>query len=219
MKQSRSPQDQPPARNQQGAVLIVALIFMLLLTILAIGASGRSLLQERMAGSLRNAQQAQMSAETALRGAEWKLWLTTSNIGGHLDCLNGVISSDDGCVVYNPSNPPYGPGGDVTTFRTSQAWLSSIGHTYTGPNGSVDYTASAPGYPEVANNPKYIIEDMGPELPQDSGTASESGDTGPLNGGAGTINLHVFRITARATGGNPNAVRVVQSTFDAQANN
>jgi type IV pilus assembly protein PilX len=219
MNQSRSRQDQPSARNQQGAVLIVALIFMLLLTILAIGASGRSLLQERMAGSLRNAQQAQMSAETALRGAEWKLWLTTSNIGGHLDCLNGVISSDDGCVVYNASNPPYGPGGDVTTFRTSQAWLPTIGHTYKGPNGSVDYTASATGHTQLANNPMYIIEDMGQELPPEGGSACESGDTGCNSGGAGQPNTHVFRITARATGGNPNAVRVVQSTFDAQANN
>ncbi|MFC4528360.1 hypothetical protein ISN76_15140 [Dyella halodurans] len=219
MKQSRSPKDQPSRRGQRGAVLIVALIFMLLLTILAIGASGRSLLQERMAGSLRNAQQAQMSAETALRGAEWKLWTSTSNVGGHLDCLNGVISSDDGCVVYNPSNPPYGTGGSVTTFRTSQGWIPTIGHTYMGPGGSIDYTASSLLTAQLSNNPMYIIEDMGPELPPGGGTARESGDTGPNNGGPGQLNTHVFRITARATGGNPNAVRVVQSTFDAQANN
>ncbi len=219
MNQSRSLQEQPSRRGQRGAVLIVALIFMLLLTILAIGASGRSLLQERMAGSLRNAQQAQMSAETALRGAEWKLWTSTSNVGGHLDCLNGVISSDDGCVVYNPSNPPYGTGGAVTTFRTSQGWIPTIGHTYNGPGGSIDYTASSLLTAQLSNNPMYIIEDMGPELPPGGGTARESGDTGPNSGGPGQLNTHVFRITARATGGNPNAVRVVQSTFDAQANN
>jgi type IV pilus assembly protein PilX len=200
-------------------VLVVALIFMLLLTILAIGASGRSLLQERMAGSLRNAQQAQMSAETALRGAEWKLWTSTSNVGGHLDCLNGSISSDDGCIIYNPSNPPYAAGGAVTTFRTSQGWVSTIGHTYKGPGGSTDYTASSRATARLSNNPMYIIEDMGPEQPPGNGPAHESGDTGPNNSGPGQLDTHIFRITARATGGSPNAVRVAQSTFDAQANN
>lgn len=200
-------------------MLILALIFMLLLTILAIGASGRSLLQERMAGGLRNAQQAQMSAEAALRGAEWKLWTSTSNVGGHLDCLNGSISSDDGCVIYNPSNPPYGAGGAVTTFRTSQGWISTIGHTYMGPGGTIDYTASSLLTAQLSNNPMYIIEDMGPEVPPGTGPAHESGDTGPDNGGAGTLDTHIFRITARATGGTSNAVRVLQSTFDAQANN
>lgn len=61
-------------RSQRGVVLVVALIFLLLLTMLAISASGRSLLQERMAGGLRNGQMAEMAADTALRGAEWKLW-------------------------------------------------------------------------------------------------------------------------------------------------
>lgn len=206
-------------RRQRGAVLIVALIFMVLLTILAIGASGRSLLQERMVGGLRSAQQAQMSAETALRGAEWRLWTSTSNVGSHLNCLNGSISSDDGCAVYNPSNPPYGPNGDVTKFRTSQGWVTGVGYTYKGPGKSIDYTASSLGNAAVAQAPVYIIEDMGPEQPPGAGSQHEAGDTGPNNVGPGQVNTHIFRITARATGGNPNTVRVLQSTFDAQATN
>lgn len=219
MIKSCQPQHRRSPRSQRGAVLVVALIFMLLLTILAIGASGRSLLQERMAGGLRNSQLAQMAAESALRGAEWKLWTSTSNVGGHLDCLNGSISGDDGCVVYNPSNPPYGVGGDVTTFRTSQGWVATIGHIYQGAANSVNYTASSQNTAQLSNNPRYIIEDMGPELPPGTGPAHESGDTGPANSGAGQPSTHIFRITARATGGNANAVRVLQSTFDAQANN
>jgi type IV pilus assembly protein PilX len=43
--------------------------------------------------------------------------------------------------------------------------------------------------------------------------------TGLNNGGAGNMNIHIYRITARATGGNQNTVRVAQSTFDAQASN
>jgi type IV pilus assembly protein PilX len=38
-------------------------------------------------------------------------------------------------------------------------------------------------------------------------------------GPGGGVDIHIYRITARATGGSQNTVRVVQSTFDAQANN
>lgn len=205
-------------RAQRGVVLVVALIFLLLLTILALAASGRSLLQERMAGGLRNAQQAQMSADNALRGAEWRLWSSAAKVGGRVNCLVGSVSTDDGCTSYNPANPPYGASGTATTFLTSSGWVTGIGRTYKGPGSSVDYTAAS-GTAKLAQNPVYMIEDMGRELPPGSGPQHESGDTGPNNNGPGQVNMHIYRITARATGGNPNAVRVLQSTFDAQANN
>ncbi len=59
-------------RHQRGVVLVVALIFLLLITVLAISASGTSLLQEKLVGGLRNSQLAEWSAESALRGAEWR---------------------------------------------------------------------------------------------------------------------------------------------------
>jgi type IV pilus assembly protein PilX len=204
-------------RAQRGAVLVVALIFLLLLTILAISASGRSLLQERMAGGLRNSQQAEMSAETALRAGEWRLWTSTSQVGGRLSCLSGSISSD-GCTVYNLGNPPYGPSGDATTFLTSQAWVTGIGVSYTGPDKS-GYTTATTDFAQLAQNPVYMIEDLGREVPPGAGTLHESGDTGPNNSGPGQSNTHIYRITARATGGSANTVRVLQSTFDAQTNN
>lgn len=220
MNQFPSQHAGPASRRERGAVLIVALIFLVLLTILAIGASARSLLQERMVGGLRNQQLALMSAETALRGAEWRLWTSTSNVGGHLDCLNGSISTDDGCAVYNPANPPYSATGDVTKFRTSQGWVTGIGLTYKGANKSTDFTtAGTSTNAAVALNPVYIIEDMGPEQPPGAGSQHESGSTGPNNVGPGQVNTHIFRITARATGGSQNTVRILQSTFDAQATN
>jgi type IV pilus assembly protein PilX len=208
-------------RAQRGVVLVVALIFLLLLTILALSASGRSLLQERMVGGLRNDQQATMSANAGLRGAEWQLWARTMTVGAHMDCLNGSISSDDGCTIYNASNPPYGSSGDVTKFLTSQGWITGIGKAYTGPNGS-GYTGNTGNMvtANLADNPIYLIEDLGIEMPPGvSGAQHEAGDTGPNNTGAGTVSTHIFRITARSTGASANTVRVLQSTFDAQANN
>ena len=45
----------PKRARQRGAVLVVALIFLILLTLLAIGASSGSLLQQRMVAATRSA--------------------------------------------------------------------------------------------------------------------------------------------------------------------
>jgi type IV pilus assembly protein PilX len=209
-------------RSQRGAALLVSLIFLLLLTILALSASSRSLLQERMAGGLRNAQQAQMAANAALRAAEWQIWSRTSQVGKYMDCQNAQVSSDDGCVVYNASNTSlYGAAGTVTLFQTSQGWITTGTHTYTGPTGTgyISSNTMTTNFRQLAQNPVYIIEDMGLELPPGAGTQHEAGATGPTGSGPGQVSTHVFRITARATGGSPNSVSVLQSTFDAQATN
>ncbi|OOG64898.1 hypothetical protein B0E46_05765 [Rhodanobacter sp. B04] len=201
-------------RTQRGAVMVVALIFLLLLTILAISASGRSLLQERMAGGLRNAQQAEMSAQTALRGAEWKLWTATSNIGAHLSCGTGIFTD---CYIYNPASPIT----NVTNFRTSQGWVTAGATTYKGYGGSTDYTAiAAAGQTgNLSKNPLYMIEDLGVELPPGvSGSLHESGATGSGGSGYTSTTRHIYRITARGAGANDNTVRVLESTFAAKSN-
>ncbi|MBN8736857.1 MAG: hypothetical protein J0H27_11390 [Xanthomonadales bacterium] len=211
-------------RRQKGAVLLVALIFLILLTLLAIGASSGSLLQQRMVAATRSAQLAQMSADTALRGAEWKIWSTTTAVGGYLVCDGGDINATTGCVKYDPTSPLYGTGSGnyVTQFRTgNNTWLST-GIEYKGTDDSGFTSASNQpdvASPNVAANPRYIIEDMGLVKPPGAGPQHESGVTGPNSGGAGHINIHIYRITARAAGGNQNVVRVAQSTFDAQASN
>ncbi len=200
---------------QQGSSLVTALIFLMLITVLVLSASEHSLLQERMAGSLRNAQQARMSAETALRGAEYKIWWMAGQPATHLHCLEGSISHDDGCVIYRPTSAPYQANGAVTVFQSAQGWLPNIGMTYTGP-GRSGYTSDS-GQPTatLAKNPVYIIEDLGSEQSSGTNELHESGNTGPNNNGTDQLDVHMYRITARATGGNPNVVSVVQSTFDA----
>lgn len=202
--------------QQQGAVLLVALVFLLLLTLLAVGASSGSLLQQRMVTATRSAQLATMAADAALRGAEWRLWVFAET---HvpIQCGSDSINSTTGCVNYDPNSPLYAVGGAVTRFRTgNNAWLSLTGPvTYKGPDGGgftnntgADYAATA----NVARNPQYIIENMGP-----GGPSGEGGDTG--SGVKGQPNDCIYRITARATGGSLNVVRVVQSTFESPCPN
>ena len=211
----------PRRARERGVILLLALIFLVLLTLLAIGASSGSLLQQRMVSATRSAQLATLSADTALRGAEWTIWSSAIVVGTPFTCGTGAIDDVTGCVKYDPESAPYGDDGAVTLFRTpDNAWLST-GIAYKGADNA-GYTAlPAPtdgASPSVAENPHYIVEDMGRVKPPGAGPQHESGVTGPNNGGAGQVNLEMYRITARATGGSKNTVRVVQSTFDAQGN-
>lgn len=204
-------------KAEHGFALLMALIFLLLISMLAITASQRALMQERMAGSLRNAQQARMGAETALRGVEYKLWAMAGQPGARLRCTENVISPDDGCVVYRSYSAPYATKGDVAKFQSASGWVPDIGVAYMGParRGYTDHSDQPTA--KLAKDPRYIIEDMGVVRPPGAGGLHESGNTGPNNGGQGQMNIHTYRITTRAAGGNANTVSIVQSTFDAPA--
>src|SRR5690242_21859875 len=96
--------------RERGVILLLALIFLILLTLLAIGASSGSLLQQRMVAAIRSAQLASLSADTALRGAEWRIWNTSSVVGGTLQCSTADINPTTGCVKYDPESTLYATG-------------------------------------------------------------------------------------------------------------
>lgn len=199
------------ARRERGAVLVVALVFLMLLTLLSITAASHSLLQQRMAGGLRDAQQAEMGAEAALRGAEWRLW-TASATSSALRCGSTVLTD---CYLNDPLS---GPAEAVKVFRTSGGWVSAYGTEYNVGSGGVDFTrpASELDNAALARNPRYLIEDLGPELPPDAGIQHESGAGGAGSIGYTSTSRHIYRITARSTGGSANTVRVLESTFSAK---
>ncbi|TBU92954.1 pilus assembly PilX family protein [Phytopseudomonas dryadis] len=58
------------AKSQRGAILIVALIMLLLVTIIGLASMRGTSLQERMAGNLRDQELALQAAEAALRKGE-----------------------------------------------------------------------------------------------------------------------------------------------------
>lgn len=199
------------AQNERGTVLVVALVFLMLLTLLSITAASHSLLQQRMAGGQRDAQQAEMGAEAALRGAEWRLWMASATSSA-LRCGSAVITD---CYLNDPRS---GPVEAVKVFRASEGWVSAYGTEYNAGNGGVDFTRppSEAGNAALARNPRYLIEDLGPELPPDTGVQHESGATGAGGVGYTSTSRHVYRITARSTGGSANTLRVLESTFSAK---
>jgi type IV pilus assembly protein PilX len=193
-----------PARRQHGAVLVVALIFLLLMTILAVSASGTSLLQLRLAGGLRSSQLADFGAESALRGAEWKLW-TASNLDPMACTTGGTV-----CYMYDAANP----NTNVESFRSSKGWTDTGATQYAGADMTKPSADATYSLPKV---PVFVIEDLGVELPAGSGTQHESGQTAP-GAGSTSVDSHIYRITARSMGANENTVRVLETTFAAKAN-
>lgn len=191
--------------RQRGAVLFVALIFLLLITLLTLTAMGTSILQEKMTGGMRNQQLAMMGAENGVRGTEAWLWNIRFNdpTGNPLPPCEGGSSS----CVYRPDLGGTLASG-VQAFRSSFSWVSALpgmptyAHVLTGLSGDSE-TAS------LAEQPVILLEDIGPNVPPSSG--QQSGAIDPQNQNA----YHFYRITSRSQGGSAAVQRVVESVYSA----
>lgn len=197
--------------RQRGAVLFVALVFLLLVTLLALTAMGTSILQEKMTGGMRNRQLAEMGAESALRGGE--AWLWTLN-------FSNVPDPDTGAVIGQPL-PPCIASSEFTcvrrpskgaldtvaqAFRTSRTWLPS-------PHGAPKYRHALSGLSgesetaSLAIEPVIMVEDLGRNVPP--GYGNQSGAIDPENLTA----MRFYRITARSQGGSAATLSVAESVF------
>ena len=206
-------------RYANGAILFVAMIFLIIITIMALTASGTSLMQEKMVSGLRNAQLASNGAESALRDGESKLWNAALNGGGDLSLCGtqGLL----GCYSFTP--PPQ-INSVVQNFRTSSTLPWSTLSTYPGvqtysTTTMTNLPSAIPGGAPatLSQNPVYIIEDLGPDLPPGAGSLPQVGIGGASN--TNGITMHIYRITARSVGGNgTSTMRVVESTFASKSN-
>ena len=90
-------------QQQKGFVLAVGLIFLLIMTVLAITAIQRSILDEKVSGNLRSQSIALQAAETALRYCQKNLEAT--GFGGNLPLAPGTTHTVDGIkIIAYPSD-------------------------------------------------------------------------------------------------------------------
>jgi type IV pilus assembly protein PilX len=163
-----------PASGQRGAVLIAALIFLVILTLLGTTGVMNNALQERMAGNARNRDLAFQSAEHALEAAD--LWIKTQT----RDTLKTALDPNgDGNYADQVANDGIRPSGelhdnDATYWRTTFDWTSTDLRSATGANLS-----------NVAAQAHYIVE----KLPS---------YTAP---GPPPVIHDFYRVTARGVGG------------------
>lgn len=84
-------------RKQNGFVLVVSLIFMLIMTVLAVTAIHRSILDEKVTGNLRSQNIALQAAETALRYCQKDLEATGPD--GNLPLIPGTTQTIGGIKI------------------------------------------------------------------------------------------------------------------------
>lgn len=211
--------------QQRGAVLFIALVFLVLLTMLAIMATSSSMLQERMTGGMRSQQLGMMGAESALRGGEFIIWnaaeKASHSAGGSAlpPCAGGGTYQGggvSGCLYDRPMGREHP---NVSKFRSAREWLSTLvpGAQIYKPviTNLTDERATA----SIASQPQILLEDLGMD------TSGNAGITGRMGGarlqelggaGGGAPPRRLYRITARSQGGNPKgAVTTVESVFSA----
>jgi type IV pilus assembly protein PilX len=200
--------------RQHGAVLFVALVFLLLLTLLGVTASSTSVLQERMTGGMRNAQLAMMGSESALRGGEIDLWTAAARSSYTAGGLALPPCGHTGVQPCSYQRTNGIPDQRSTKFRGWKQWLAS------GSDGAVAYSQTVSGLSganataSLATQPRYLIEDLGLDT-EAAGGGNMGGSILSAPGAEGTPKVHLFRVTSRSQGGTNTLLRVSESVFGA----
>lgn len=134
-----------PIDRQSGAVLVISLIMLLLLTMIGVSSSQNAGMEERMAGNSRDKNLAFQAAESALLAAEQSL--VTAHTAGTMPTFD-----PDGAGGYfnkSPTNTNLG-----STILSDSFWGDGT--------VSIAYSGSLEG---VSTLPRYIIQDLGCVLP------------------------------------------------------
>lgn len=184
---------------QRGAVLIVGLIMLLLLTVIGLASIRGTDLQERMAGNMRDHNLAFQAAEASLRAGEEAL-----NVGSLPNFNGSTIGYYPDLMQLSSSNsrPPSWSAADwIDLHKRPVTWSSTNWD-----NWSIRLPAST--ISNVANQPQYVVE----RLVIPASTAIQGGgiDVVSLDGNPETI---YYRITSRGLGGTSDSEVILQSTF------
>jgi type IV pilus assembly protein PilX len=134
-------------KQQSGAVLIVSLLMLVLLTLIGLTAIQAGTVNERIAGNARSLDLAFQAAEAALREAEDRL-------------DNPAVPATDGSVTgwYHWSLAP------APAWKTPATWDS---------NGNIDYALGSDEGWAVARAPEFAIEEL-PPMPDLGGSLDGS---------------------------------------------
>ena len=183
-------------RRESGMSLFPAMMFLLVLAVLGVGALSSTLMQEKMVSSTKDMNIAFQAAEAGLRDAESDV---AKNITGgtvfSAACANGL------CTPPSQWTPP-----SSADISTSINWSNSaLTRTY-------GFYTGAPALPDVAAQPVYVIEQVSKSPASGVGTSVGTGCGAACasSAGAGT---NYYRLTVLATGIYPGTRVILQSTY------
>lgn len=167
-------------QGEGGFVLVTALMFMIILTILGLSIMNTNSLEERMSGFFRDRQLALEAAEAGLREAERDILYGTRLISGSTGFVLGC-SSDGLCLAESDGSPVWADleaNADVSFMKGEDGGKAVKYGSYSNPASS--------DLPTVAVQPRYIIEAL---------TVATSGTTIKI-GFAPQTTTTIYRITA-----------------------
>ena len=176
------------AKNK-GAVLVMSLLMLFVLTLIGVSGINTSSLEEKMSGNARNRTLAFQAAETGVRDAELKITNEVTNPTG----LFTTTQSVDGYYALGQ--------GPSTYDALDSTWWADTDNTRITYGGTLQ---------DIKTAAQYTIEYTG-KTSQEEATDINIFGGEENTGGSGDV--HTFRITVRATGLNDNAVVVIQSNF------
>jgi len=112
-----------PGRCQEGIALVIALIFLLLLTIIGVTAMNNATVQERMAGNARDRNVAFQVTERTLREAEQEITTGVSATQGYVyDQGDGPEEQGFECGDSGVVDASFtGPSGDAPCYYIEQS--------------------------------------------------------------------------------------------------
>jgi type IV pilus assembly protein PilX len=171
--------------SQRGAVLIVGLVMVLLITVIGLSAIRGTGLQENMAGNMRDRNIAFQTAESALRFGESIVSIKVKTLPA-FNCTNGLCRDQE----VNPAN-------SVRYWEDAQ-WESTA-------------TEVALGLTSVAEKePRVILEELDSDMGSCAASEGSAIGTGSLAMSGDCI---PFRITALGYGADANTQVIVQSAY------
>ena len=181
----RSPTTRIAPHRERGAVLVVALMFLVAMTLLALSAMTTTTLEEKMSGNARDYNVALQAAEATLRDAQNDL-LATGATGRTVTLVGFTSACPAGlCAPTALTNQMY----------SSADWSSSSTTT-------VQYGAwtGAATFPSVATQPRYMME-LVPNM------------KAKITGVSANVDAYYLRTTVRAYGVNSNTQVNLQNVF------
>lgn len=118
-------------KQQQGAVMLLGLTLLVILTIIVGLAAKTSVLQQKMAGNFRDSELAFQAAETALKSAERYLQ------GNKQEELSEVFSNQNGLLLYEKNR----------AWEDNESWSDKS-------------PIESEALHQVVNAPVYVIEEL-----------------------------------------------------------
>jgi type IV pilus assembly protein PilX len=190
MSAGKFPRRAPPAATQRGFILITGLLFLVVITLVAVAMFRGTGLMDRVSANARDKQRSFEAAQSALQYAEW--WLGTNKPGSAASACSTLASGDTVSNIHVCSNA-------IQSDYLSAIWTS--GFTYTPPNlASLGGTGTAGGQVSASTDSDVKYYNLpGFYLKWLAYSSTKGGD--------------IYQVTAYGYGGNTTTMTVLRSTY------